>query len=470
MFIGREKELKSLESLYNSEKFEFAVIYGRRRVGKTALITEFIKDKKAVYFMGVESNAKQNLENFSQSIFDSTLEKGLEGSVFTSFQSALEYVFKQAQDERLVLVIDEYPYVARSSKSLASTLQRLIDQYKDHSNLMLILCGSSMSYMEDHVLSYKAPLYGRRTAQMKVEPFDFADTCRYLKGFSDEAKILAYAMMGGTPQYLLQLNDRLSIEENICQTFLNPTSSIYEEPENLLKQEVREAALYYALMSAIAGGASRMNEISTKVGEETSVCTAYLKNLMMLGLVKKEVPFGEKNSRKSIYSIGDNLFRFWFRFVPDNQQLIARGASTLALRRIEPHLPEFTGVVFEDICKQYLWETLFQGLSPLDFNDLGRWWGTNPKTREQEEIDIVGSDGKKLVLFAECKWTNEKVDLGILQTLLERSRMFNSNNPHFYLFSKTGFTPACEAKAQELGNVSLVTYREILEILNGRNV
>lgn len=142
MFIGREKELKSLESLYNSEKFEFAVIYGRRRVGKTALITEFIKDKKAVYFMGVESNAKQNLENFSQSIFDSTLEKGLEGSVFTSFQTALEYVFKQAQDERLVLVIDEYPYVARSSKSLASTLQRLIDQYKDHSKLMLILCGS----------------------------------------------------------------------------------------------------------------------------------------------------------------------------------------------------------------------------------------------------------------------------------------------------------------------------------------
>lgn len=191
---------------------------------------------------------------------------------------------------------------------------------------------------------------------------------------------------------------------------------------------------------------------------------------MMLGLVKKEVPFGEKNSRKSVYSIADNLFRFWFRFVPENQQLIARGASTLALRRIEPHLSEFTGVVFEDICKQYLWETLFQGLSPLDFNDLGRWWGTNPKTREQEEIDIVGSDGKKLVLFAECKWTNEKVDLGVLQTLLERSRMFNSNNPHSYLFSKSGFTPACEVKAQELGNVSLVCYQEILDTLNGRDV
>lgn len=191
---------------------------------------------------------------------------------------------------------------------------------------------------------------------------------------------------------------------------------------------------------------------------------------MMLGLVKKEVPFGEKNSRKSIYSIVDNLFRFWFRFVPENQQLIARGASTLAFRRIEPHLSEFSGAVFEDICKQYLWETLFQGLSPVDFNDLGRWWGTNPKTREQEEIDIVGSDGKKSVLFAECKWTNQKVDLGVLQTLLERSHMFSSNNPHFYLFSKMGFTSACEVKAQELGNVSLVTYREILEILNGRNV
>ena len=169
MFIGREHELAALNKLYESDKFEFVVIYGRRRVGKTALISQFIDDKNAIYFMGVESNAKQNLENFSKSILSYHTGMDAETS-FLSFQAALEYVFKLAEKERIILAIDEYPYVARSSKSLASTIQLLIDQYKDTSKLMLILCGSSMSYMEDHVLAYKAPLYGRRTAQMKILP------------------------------------------------------------------------------------------------------------------------------------------------------------------------------------------------------------------------------------------------------------------------------------------------------------
>lgn len=240
MFIGRERELASLNQLYQSDKFEFAVVYGRRRVGKSALLNQFIQDKKSIYFMGVESNAAQNLENFSKSIME--FGTGIPAEMaFVSFQAALAYVFQLAEKERLILAIDEYPYVARSSKSLASTLQLLIDQYKDSSKLMLILCGSSMSYMEDHVLAYKAPLYGRRTAQMKILPFDFEDVCRYYKNFSDEDKALAYGIVGGTPQYLLQMDDRRSIEENIKNTFLNPISFLFEEPENLLKQEVREA-------------------------------------------------------------------------------------------------------------------------------------------------------------------------------------------------------------------------------------
>lgn len=307
MFIGREHELASLNKLYVSDKFEFAVIYGRRRVGKTALINQFIRDKKAIYFMGVESNFKQNLENLSQSIMEYSMNIQAE-TAFLSFQSALEYIFKLAEKERLILAIDEYPYVARSSKSLASTLQLLIDKYKDTSKLMLILCGSSMSYMEDHVLAYKAPLYGRRTAQMKLLPFDFADTCRYFRNFSNEEKALIYGIVGGTPQYLLQMTDQLGIEENIKNTFLNPSSSLFEEPENLLKQEVREPALYNAIITAIATGASRMSEISTKVGEDTNVCASYLKNLVTLGLIQKETPYGEKSSRKSIYDIEDHMF------------------------------------------------------------------------------------------------------------------------------------------------------------------
>ena len=462
MFIGRERELDSLNRLYSSNKFEFAVIYGRRRVGKTALITQFIKDKKAIYFMGVESNAKQNLENFSRNILEFGTGISVE-TTFVSFQSALEYVFKLAENERLILAIDEYPYVARSSDSLASTLQFLIDKYKDSSKLMLILCGSSMSYMEDHVLSYKAPLYGRRTAQMKILPFDFADTCRCFKNFSDEDKALIYGIVGGTPQYLFQMDDKLSVEDNIKNTFFNPTSSLFEEPENLLKQEVREPALYNAIITAIATGASRMAEISTKVGESTSVCATYLKNLIALGLVQKETSYGEKESRKSIYSIDDNMFRFWYRFVPENHSIIGRGAADLAYRRIEPRLSEHMGKVFEEICKQYLWSLLLAGKSPVEFRELGRWWGTNPAIRKQTEIDIMGEQDKNTVLFGECKWTNEKVDASVLETLVRRSQMFRYDTIWLYLFAKNGFTKGCVDAAEQMGNVKLVVYRDILE-------
>lgn len=461
MFIGRERELNALERLYQSSKFEFTVIYGRRRVGKTALINKFIDNKNAIYFMGVESNAKQNLENLSKSIMEYVSGTEID-SIFSSFQSALEYVFKLAEKERIILAIDEYPYVARSSKSLASTLQLLIDKYKDKSKLMLILCGSSMSYMEDHVLAYKAPLYGRRTAQMKLVPFDFEETCRYFKNFSDEDKALIYGVVGGTPQYLLQIDDNLSVEENIKNTFLNPVSFLYEEPINLLKQEVREPAIYTAVIAAVAKGASRMSEISGKVGEDTNVCSMYLKNLINLGIVQKETPYGEKASRKSVYSIEDNMFRFWYRFVFENNSIIARGAADLVYKRIEPQLSNYMGKVFEEICRQYLWKQLLSGNCPVEFASLGRWWGNNPKEKRQEEIDIMGEQDKNTALFAECKWTNEKVDLGILETLVKRSELFHYKTKHYYLFSKSGFTKGCEDKAKEMGNVTLVEYSDII--------
>lgn len=463
MFIGREKELQQLNRLYNSDKFEFAVIYGRRRVGKTALINEFIKDKDAIFFTGVETNEKQNLENFSKCVLE--FGTGMEmNTAFPSFQAALEYVFKLAEIKRVILCIDEYPYVARSSKSLASTLQFLIDKNKDTSKLFLILCGSSMSYMEDHVLAYKAPLYGRRTAQFKIQPFEFLESCKYFKNMSDTDKALAYGIVGGTPQYLLQFRDDLSIEDNIKNTYLNPVSSIYEEPSNLLKQEMREPAIYNAIITAIATGASKLSEISGKIGEDTSVCSAYIKNLIALGIIKKETPYAEDTTRKTIYSIEDHMFRFWYRFVPENVSVISRGAADLAYRRIAPHLSDYMGAVFEDICKQYLWNLLLKGESAVEFTDLGRWWGTNPQTRQQVEIDIMGTADKTTALFGECKWRNENIDSGILDVLIEKSQLFHYPNKHYYLFSKTGFTNGCVERAKKMGNVTLVDYEEILKI------
>ncbi len=460
MFIGRKRELHTWSRLYHSDQFEFVVIYGRRRVGKTALIGKFTEDKKNIYFTGIESSEKQNLQNLTQSILEYIGETVSDIS-FQSFQAALEYIFRLSENERIIMTIDEYPYVARSSLSLASTLQLLIDKYKDRSKLMLILCGSSMSYMEDNVLAYKAPLYGRRTSQMKIQPFDFFETCQYFQKFSSEEKALIYGIAGGTPQYLFQMNDELSIKENIKNTFLDPTSFLFEEPVNLLKQEVREPSVYNAVITAIAAGSSKLSEISTKIGESTSICSAYIKNLVSLGIIKKEMPYGENTSKKTIYSLEDNMFRFWYRFVPNNSSIIARGASDLAYKRIEPFLSDYMGGIFEEICKQYLWKLLLSEKSPIEFNDLGRWWGNDPKQKKQVEIDIIGSADKYTALFGECKWTNEKVDLNVLDTLIERSNLFTYSNKYFYLFSKSGFTKSCIDKASSMPQVNLITYSQI---------
>lgn len=461
MFIGRERELELLNRLYESDKFEFVVLYGRRRVGKTALINRFIEQKQAIYFTGVESNERQNLDNFSKSIIEYA--SGIEAETsFASFQAALEYLFKLSEKERFVLAIDEYPYVARSSEGFASTLQMLIDKHKATSRMMLLLCGSSMSYMEDNVLSYKAPLYGRKTAQIRLYPFNFEETCRCLEKFSAEDKAIAYGIVGGTPQYLLQMNDRLSIEENVKNIYLAPFSPLYEEPLNLLKQEVREPAVYIAIITAIASGASRMSEISGKVGENTNVCATYLKNLISLDIVRKETPYGEGNSKKSIYFIDDNMFRFWYRFVLGNISMIARGASDLVYKRIEPFMSDYMGKVFEGICQQYLWKLLLSGKSPVEFNSLGRWWGNDPVHKSQTEIDIMGEQDKETALFAECKWRNEKVDTGVLDTLIERSKLFRYKKNCYFIFSKSGFTKGCITKAAESGNVFLIPYSDMI--------
>lgn len=185
---------------------------------------------------------------------------------------------------------------------------------------------------------------------------------------------------------------------------------------------------------------------------------------MALCLIQKELPYGEKSSRRSICRIADNMFRFWYRFVPENSSIIARGAADLAYRRIAPHLSHYIGAVFEDICKQYLWKLLVEGLSPIEFSDLGRWRGTDPSTHSQTEIDLMGEQGKATALFAECKWTQENADTSVLQTLVNRSRFFHYRHVHFFLFPKTGFTSGCRNAAEEIGSVTLVTYKEMLDL------
>lgn len=461
-FIGRERELSDLGARYNSGRFEFAVIYGRRRVGKTTLINQFTKGKRTIHFTATESGANQNLTELSRSIYSLNESFSENTGSFEDFSDAFETVFRIARTERIILVIDEYPYLAESSKGVSSILQLLIDKYKDDSQLFLILCGSSMSFMENQVMGYQSPLYGRRTCQYKILPFEFFEMIPLFSKFSNEELAVIYGITGGIPLYLSMISEQKTLSENIRDNFLTVNSYLYEEPNNLIKQECRNASGYNAIITAIAEGASSASEICTKVALDSPIVSSYLKKLISLGLVKREVPFGAKNYKKPLYLLDDFMFKFWYRFVPENRSYIQRGFAELAYNRIAPNLPTFMGAVFEEICKQYLWKLLFEGKSAVMFTDIGRWWGSDPKAKKQVEIDIMGVDDKGTALIGECKWTNDAVNLGVLDSLLDKGRLFAYSDIRYYLFSKRGFTAACVEKAAALGNVTLVSFEEML--------
>lgn len=451
MFKGREKELSKLNELYKSNKFQFAVIWGRRRVGKTTLINEFCKDKKTIFFSALEDSAQSNLKNLSKAINEND-------SVFENFENAFDEIAKKCENEKIIFVIDEFPYLAKSFSAISSLLQQKIDlKFKDNPNIFLILCGSSMSFMENQVLGYESPLYGRRTCQFKILPFDFYDSSKFFNNFSKEELAIIYGLSDGIPQYLLQFDDSISVKQNIINQFLTTSGFLFEEPSNLLKQELREPQNYNAIITAIANGASQHSKISTKTNFSSAATTSYLEKLIELGIIEKKNPVLEENA-KPIYSICDTMFRFWYSVVPQNISLISQNKGEFAYNLIEERLNIFMGKIFEKICEDYLWKNYEK--MPVFFTKVGSWWGGNPKTKRQEEIDLIAAN-EDSAIFCECKWKNQKVDCEVIEILINRSSLFHFSKKFYFIFSKSGFTEECKMIAEEK-NIKLISYEDIL--------
>lgn len=462
MFIGRKRELKKLNTLYRSNQFEFAVIYGRRRVGKTTLIQEFIKDKTAVYYMAVEGTKKENLQGLSRALLS---DSGLEAHMpeFTDFTDLFHYIDKLCQSqERLIIAIDEFPYLAASYPAVSSMLQSHIDQYWKESKLFLILCGSSMSFMEEQVLGYKSPLYGRRTVQFKIHPFNYFEFGGMLSGFTLEEQAILYGVTGGIAEYASRIDSAQTMDENIVNLFFDESGRLFDEPSNLLKQELKEPATYHSIISAIAGGASRMNEIATKTGLETSGCSNQISSLIALGIVNKEVPITENaSSKRTLYHLEDNMFLFWYRFVRPNISSIIRGiGETIYETIVKPQLSDYMGRVFEEICQQYLYLPEVYTSLPFPIGNSGRWWGNNPSKKRQEEIDIMAIQNEN-ALFCECKWRNSATSLDVITLLEERGELFHFESKYYIVFSKNGFTDEVREYSKSHDNIRLISFADI---------
>lgn len=468
MFLCREEELLKMNRRYEKDGMECVVVYGRRRVGKTALINEFAKDKPTIYFPALKANARDNLAALSKAIYAHVNPGALEAPVFSSFDAAFSEVTRIASSGRIVFVIDELPYLVDADESIPSRLQHLLDHEWQATGLYLILCGSSMSFMEESVLGEKSPLFGRRTAQLKVEPLTYRDAARFHPELSAVDNALIYGITGGVPHYINKLGVDGNVKDALLENLLDTSTYLFEEPGNLMRQELREPAVYNSIITAIAGGATRMHEISAKAGIESAVCSKYLKTLMTLGIVEKVEPVVGKSNKKKLYRIADNFFRFWYRFVPANMTAIAAGkAEVIYDAAVGSYLADYMGLVFEGMCRQYL-ARYAEGL-PMAIGEIGEWWGTHLGRREEVQLDIVAiapkagntAPGRSLIVGS-CKYRNEPVGADELDLVRDYASVFTNANDEIYpiVFSKSGFKPTL-TEARDRGEVMLVTLEDM---------
>ena len=342
--IGRKNDLEQLESLYLSPNFEFLTMYGRRRIGKTTILKEFSRQHKTIFFSAQEKNDSLNLLDFSK-----TLQTYFEGHFISSFptwEDAFSYLSQKGSAEKLVLIIDEFPFLAEPNPSIKSILQHTIDHVWKEKNIFLILCGSSVSFMLNDVMGYKSPLYGRITANMEIKPFDYYESAEFFPDYSETEKAIAYGILGGVPRYLESFYKTLPLEENMKQNLLREGSFLNDEPQTLLRIELREPSVYNSILEAISNGCNKVSEISDRIHEEKGKCSKYILTLQTLRLIEKIVPCGEsESSKKGIYEITDNYYKFWYRYLFTNKNYYSLLGTDGACEEIMEHINDYLSLI-----------------------------------------------------------------------------------------------------------------------------
>jgi AAA+ ATPase superfamily predicted ATPase len=451
MFFGREDELASLNELYSKKNFGMSVIYGRRRIGKSTLIAEFIKGKKAIFYTATKVGSERNFELFTRQV-TSVLDPDIEDVTFSSLEVLFDYITKKLSDEKLIIAIDELPYWAEKDEAFLSVLQKYIDTKWLDKNLMLILCGSALSFMEKKVLSEKSPLFGRRDNQIKLEAFNYRDAALFVPDYSYEDKAICYGVTGGVAKYLSMIDPTQSLDENIKRLFFRKDGYLFDETRNLLIQEFTDITLVNNIIEQIAFGENTINIIANKIKENDTTVLYSLEKLISVGLVeKKKCITEEKNKKKTQYILKDSMFKFWYEFIPKASSVIELGQGDLYYEKVvRPSLHSFMGSVFEDMCRYYTLEMGVRNEFDSFITNVGTWWGVevvideNGERKSQStDIDVVGiSEIEKTAVVGECKFKNEKIDKPIYETIQRRANLISGKYrvKTILLFSLSGYT------------------------------
>jgi hypothetical protein len=456
-FVDREKEMETLKKEYERTESAFVVIYGRRRVGKTALINHFCRDKDSIYFLATEENESENRDAFRRLVGEHLSNPLLENAAVSRWEDIFAVIAgRNNKNSRLVLVMDEFQYLGKANKAFPSVLMAIWDNLLKDSNIMLILCGSLIHMMTSQVLSYDSPLYGRRTAQIKLGQIPFENYHEFYGDMTFSELLEHYAITGGVPKYIELFANDEDIYSAIRNNILSKNSFLYAEPEFLLQKEITEIGSYFSILKTIAAGNHKLGKIAAALEVPQTRLTTYLKMLVELDLIEREVPVTEENPAKSkqgLYVLKDNFISFWFRFVYPYKGLLESEQEEFVMNKIRQNfIDNHVSYVYEDVCRKQIWRLLDRGIT---ISRAGRWWNRDT------EIDIVAYDSAGSdIVFGECKYSKNPKGMDVLNALREKADAVDwhkgSRNETFCIFSKSGFSSALSEYARENENVILI--------------
>jgi uncharacterized protein len=454
-FINRKRELGKLNELWEQKVPQLVVIHGKRRVGKTELIKQFIKDGKGIYYLADKRTHKEQLIEFARVVGNYFEDSFVSQKGFSDWLEAFDYLKVKAKKQKFVVAIDEYPYLVETDSATSSLFQKIWDQSLKETNIYLILCGSSMSMMESELLSYKAPLYGRLTGRLLIEPMDFEASRKFFPGKNFKEFLSYYCITGGMPAYMQRFGQYKRVLEAITNLCWDKQGLYHNEVNIALKQELRTPNNYFAILKAISWGKTRVSEIATNTGLKASLVNKYLDVLERLQFVKREVPVTEskpQKSKKGMYILTENFVRFWFQYV----YAFSSDLEIRDIKQVKIKYKEFSNIleaiVYEQIAREHLLR-LQDSIFPMD--KVGRYWDNNT------EIDGVGLNKEtKQIVFMEAKWSNSKQNLRELKKLQVKAKNVDWNikqrKDFFIIYSKSGFTKDLLDYSRANRNVFLV--------------
>lgn len=460
-FINRHRELAQLEREYSSTESSFVILYGRRRMGKTSLIYKFLEDKKEVFYFFSDRDSEINqINKFKNLVAKNANDKLMQNIDLKHWDECIEYFLQKLNNKkRTILVIDEFQFLVMANPALPSILQKWWDTELKKRNIILLLCGSHVSMMLKHTLNYGSPLYGRRTASMQITPIKFQYVSEFFpKNTPLQTIVEYYAVTSGIPKYVEVLKKEANIFDAILQHILTKDAFFYNEPRFILGEELHDQFVHFSILKTISNGHHKLGDIAASLNEKNNKLSPYIELLKELEIIERKVPITEKypqKSRRGLYFIKDNLMCFWFKYVFQHQHLLEMYDTKWVLEKIKSEFNQFVSLPFEEICTQEI-----ARFCPFVPQKVGKWWEKN------EEIDIVAlNDDTKEILLAECKWTDQAVDVDVFTNLVRKMPLVDWNKGnrkvHYMIFSKSGFTNALKNVKKETESLILVDLKQL---------